>query len=291
MTTSRDYSARQLLLVAAVVVFVSMWLPFGQYLVYPFRLFGTFVHETAHALAAVVSGGKVIGMHVNWDTSGLTKTQGGWRILISSSGYLGSILLGALLLYLGHRRDWAQPTLIGLGVATLLATFFFGGYGFALLPLLGLILGVSLVWVGRIANECDATGGKFITGGVAALAATVFYLAISGGLLTWVVGLAIGGAILATGLFASKLFAHVVLLFLAVQTSMDGFMAVRNLLFITMDGRGHSDAANMASYTGIPAIVWALLWGVMGIVMVGLSLWLFWKEEKRRPFVKAMTKS
>ncbi|MFU8802440.1 MAG: M50 family metallopeptidase [Bradymonadaceae bacterium] len=290
METSRDYNARQLLIFAAAVVFLCMFIPFGQYLVYPFRLFGTFVHEAAHALAAVVSGGQVVGMHVNWDTSGLTTTRGGSRFLISSAGYLGSILLGALLLYLGRRRDWAKPTLIGLGVATLMATVFFGGYGLALLPILGFGLGVTLIWFGRKENSRNASGGKYVVGGVAAVLIAVAYLALSGGLLTWAIGLVVGGAVLSVGAFGSKLWAHITVLFLAVQTSLDGFHAVRNLLFITMDGRGHSDAANMAQQTGVPATFWALLWGLLGVAMVGASLWLFWRDEKKQSLAKAMTR-
>ena len=77
MAASREYPPRQLLILASAVVCLCMFIPFGEYIVYPFRLFGTFVHETAHALAAVITGGRVMGMHVNWDTSGLTITQGG----------------------------------------------------------------------------------------------------------------------------------------------------------------------------------------------------------------------
>lgn len=291
MATSREYHPRQLLIFASAVVFLCMFIPFGEYIVYPFRLFGTFVHETAHALAAVITGGSVVGMHVNWDTSGLTTTRGGSRFLISSAGYLGSIMLGATLLFLGRRRDWAKPTLIGLGVATLLATFFFAGYGLAILPVLGIGLGVTLIWFGRKANAREAGGGEHIFIGLGILVATVVYLALSGGLLTWAIGLLVGGSVLAAGLFGSKLLAHTTLLFLAVQTSLDGFHAVRNLLFVTMDGHGHSDAANMALLTGVPAIFWALLWGAMGLILVALSLWLFWNDEKKLPFRQAMKAS
>jgi hypothetical protein len=34
----------------------------------------------------------------------------------------------------------------------------------------------------------------------------------------------------------------------------------------------HSDAANMAAATGIPGIVWVLVWMVVSIVMISIGL-------------------
>jgi len=51
-----------------------------------------FLHELSHALATWVTCGKVISMEVHGNEGGLTKTVGGSRFIILSSGYLGSFL-------------------------------------------------------------------------------------------------------------------------------------------------------------------------------------------------------
>ena len=99
---------------------------FGQLALYPVTLLVTFLHELGHALGAVVSGGRVQGLQVNLDGSGYTVTRGGSPGLILFSGYLGSVLLGNLLLRIGiHYRKSTQV---------------------ALLVLAGLMLFAGLVW-------------------------------------------------------------------------------------------------------------------------------------------------
>ncbi len=70
---------------------------------YPVRLFVTFVHEAGHALAALLSGGQVLGFEVSPDGSGMATTAGGSKSLILPAGYLGAALFGALLFLLCSR--------------------------------------------------------------------------------------------------------------------------------------------------------------------------------------------
>ncbi len=274
-------SARNLLLIAISVVVVCMLVPFGEFIIYPFRLFGTFVHETSHALATVLSGGSVEGMHVNWDTSGQTLSRGGARFFVSSAGYLGSMILGVGLLVAGSRRKWAKGSMIALGAATLLATVAFAGYGSALIAVAGFGAGLGLLALGRSPRTNDVSKSRlFYAGGAMILAFTVLYLALTNALLTWAVGLLVGSVILGAGVIGSRLVAHTALLFLGVTLSLDGLDSLKQLYTLSTRGIGHSDAANMASMTGVPATVWAVLWGVIGLVMVGVALWLFWQADR-----------
>lgn len=77
---------------------------FGQLALYPVTLLVTFLHELGHALAALLSGGQVEGLHVSADGSGYTSTRGGSPGFILIGGYLGSAVLGNLLFYLGARH-------------------------------------------------------------------------------------------------------------------------------------------------------------------------------------------
>ncbi len=286
-----DPSARNLLLIAISVVVVCMLVPFGEYIIYPFRLFGTFVHESSHALATILSGGSVEGMHVNWDTSGQTLSRGGARFFVSSAGYLGSMVLGAGLLVAGSRRKWAKHTMIALGTATLLATVAFAGYGSALIAVLGFVAGLGLLALGRNPRRQDVPKSRmYYAGGAVILAFTVLYLALTNALLTWAVGLLVGGAILGVGLVGSRLVSHIAVLFLGVTLSLDGLDSLKQLYSLSTQGAGHSDAVNMASMTGVPAIVWAVIWGVSGLLMVGVALWLFWRADSHPSPQKAFRK-
>ncbi len=272
---------RTWLIVAIVATVVCSFLPFGQFLLYPFALFETFVHETMHAAAAVVTGGDVMGMHVNWDTSGLTKTRGGFSPLISTAGYLGALVVGLILLLAGRREERAPLTLMVLGGLTLVATAVFAGYGSRLIPLLGFGLGASLVsWGSMRASESDAGDKRTVFGGLMILA-TVGYLIVTGGALTWAVGLMIGVGAIAVGAWASRDIAQGTLIFLAVQNVLGSLEGLKVLFDISATGSGHSDAVNMAEMTGIPALIWALGWGVLGILVTGAVLVLFVRDGRR----------
>ena len=52
-----------------------------------------------------MTGGHVHNLIVNPDASGLTTTSGGFRFLILSGGYLGSTIVGAILLILGSSES------------------------------------------------------------------------------------------------------------------------------------------------------------------------------------------
>lgn len=115
-------------LLAFVIVLVLWNIPQLDFVLYPFRLFVTFVHESGHALAALLSGGRVGGLTVFADGSGVTITAGGARWLILPAGYLGAALFGAALFYVTNTvpfpRTIALVLAILLGAITLLYTSF-----------------------------------------------------------------------------------------------------------------------------------------------------------------------
>src|SRR4026207_737952 len=89
------------LLIAAALSIVLWFIPFAEFLTYPFRIFVTFIHEGGHAIAALLTGNSVASLSVAMNASGETyTTQGGaWsQMFVASAGYLGSMAFGALLL-------------------------------------------------------------------------------------------------------------------------------------------------------------------------------------------------
>ncbi|MBP7184082.1 MAG: M50 family metallopeptidase [Saprospiraceae bacterium] len=77
----------------------------GQMILYPITRFVTFLHEFGHALAAMITGGKVNSLQINPDGSGLCVTSGGSQLITIMGGYLGSALFGNILFYLGAKHS------------------------------------------------------------------------------------------------------------------------------------------------------------------------------------------
>jgi hypothetical protein len=80
----------------------------------PIKIFVVFLHETGHALATVLTGGRVVSMVVTPWQSGYVQSIGGIPVVIASAGYVGSALFGGVLLWLAGRPGWATATFGGL---------------------------------------------------------------------------------------------------------------------------------------------------------------------------------
>ncbi|MGN6361494.1 MAG: M50 family metallopeptidase [Thermomicrobiales bacterium] len=146
-------------LVIALALTVVLWLvPFAGIVTYPFRLFVTFIHESGHALAALLTGNHVYGLQVSPDGSGLTYTTGGGLagLLVASAGNLGAMAYGVLLLALIRRAVSARAILSGTAIYIFAFTFLFGLHApFTLLA--GFLIALGLLAVAMVANLRLAT--------------------------------------------------------------------------------------------------------------------------------------
>jgi hypothetical protein len=118
--------------ILCVGVMLVLW---DSILLYPFRLFVVMVHEVCHAGAALMTGGEVLEIRTNWNESGHTLTRGGFFPLISSAGYVGSALIGALLIYTGNYPQAQRLVLLAIGLVCLGMTLWYtpmGGLDFYL---------------------------------------------------------------------------------------------------------------------------------------------------------------
>ena len=135
---------------AAVSLGLSLT-PWGVGLLYPFKLFTTWVHECGHALATVLVGGRVQAITIAPDTSGLTLglVPAGvfGRGLVASAGYLGAALVGCLLMAAARAPRWAHAILLALGGCLLLTAVLWmrNLFGFVVV----LAWGAALVALGR----------------------------------------------------------------------------------------------------------------------------------------------
>ena len=230
------------LLIVATLISVGLWflsgyLPLIGYLTYPLRIFATFIHEGGHALATVLTGNSVQSLSVSPDGSGEVYSLGNGffsGLLISSAGYLGTTAFGAgLLAWMRYGRSSRVALLASAGFVAVMTVVF------------GMIAPVFNLFT------ASTFGGLFFT--------------------------ILSGAILAVGLaaiakFASAKWANFAVAFLAVQCLLNAVFDLVNVFFISSMTSMHSDAANMAAATGIPGIVWVLVWMVVSVAMISIGL-------------------
>lgn len=211
-------------LVAAGIVFVLWNIHFFDLLLYPFRLFVTFIHEAGHSLMAVFTGGQVIGFEVFSNGGGVATTRGGARALILPAGYLGAAFFGALLFYMVNSVPFPRKISLALGTFLILVSLFLGAQGIALI--IGVLTGLGLIFLG------------------------------------------IRGTPLVN------------ILVLDVLSLLTGLNAVLDLLFLvgnsTIGENGvRNDAAAFTHEIAplVPPTVWALVWCVLAVFMLGAAVW------------------
>ena len=198
-------SLRRLLLPLGLALLVyGFW---STIFVWPLRIFVVLLHEVSHGLAAVLTGGRIVSIELSPVEGGLCTTQGGWRFVVSSAGYLGSAVFGALFLVLGFRgkprTHRAVAALLGAALIALALVYVRSAFGFVY----GLAAGAVLLAVARWLPE----------------GASSFVLRLLG--------------------VTSLLYAP--------------WDIVSDLILRSVPA---SDASALARMTGIPAVVWGVLW-------------------------------
>lgn len=247
-----------LLLIATIITLALWFIPYAEYLVYPVRLFTTFIHESSHALIGFLTGGSVQSLTIASDGSGVVySVPSGFfgAVLTSSAGYLGTTAFGVLLLLMIRRVVSAKKILIGCAAFIGLITLVFG--------VLSPIFNIFSLQVG-----------------ISDIAFTV----VSGALLT--------AGLFALGKYASPKVANFSVAFLAVQCLLNAFLDLKTLFFINAPVFGsdmQTDAANMAAATGLPGFAWVLIWIGISVLMISVGLRVYAVNQKSKqqdlPFV------
>ena len=247
---SREARPQALTLLAAAVISIVLWfIPFAELLMYPFRIFVTFIHEGGHALAALLTGNSVHSLSVAMNASGETyTTQGGLvsQVFVASAGYVSSMLFGALLLVLIRKAIAARIVLLGSA-----------GLIFALTVSYGLLKPL-LSWGALSGIPFTLAAGTLLTVGLIGLAK-----------------------------FASARVATFLVSFLAVQCVLNALLDLKTVLFLSSPFAPSvpTDALNMANATGIPAIIWAFVWIAIAllILLVTMRLYIVSRDAASQP--------
>ncbi len=98
----------------------------------PLEILVVFFHEASHAFMTLITGGEVMRMEVTVQQGGSVLSAGGNRFLILSAGYLGSLVIGAVLLTASMRTRHDRLILLLVAIAMTVATLLYMRNGFGL---------------------------------------------------------------------------------------------------------------------------------------------------------------
>lgn len=226
LNTVRPNNRLLITALALIVVFILWNLPQLDFLLYPFRLFVTYVHEAGHGTAALITGGEFQRFEIFPNGSGFAVTRGGSPWLILPAGYLGAAMFGAVLFYLTHHFHRSR--------------------------LLSLVMGIGLI------------GFSILFGRVSPVAL--------------IVGVLFGVVLIGLAWYANESLNTFVLSLLAILTSLNAVFDVWSLIGNSdaMLGNVRNDAAAFSETVVplIPGSVWAFLWSLLALLMLGISIWL-----------------
>ncbi len=135
---------QSILLIAGVLSLAIWLLPLLRPILLPLQYYNTHVHELAHALATVLTGGAVEYVSVFANGGGVTLSAGGFGPLIASAGYVGSAIVGGMLL-LGSRDKRGAQTMLYAAAAFLAFSMLFFVRG----DFVGVLSG--LLWIAGLA--------------------------------------------------------------------------------------------------------------------------------------------
>lgn len=159
------------LLRSVILLIVLLNIPQGKYILYPFMIFSTWIHESFHGLAALSVGGKISWLNIYPNGSGLAYTalpvgnlHGLRRVWVAGAGYQGTAIVGGIMLIFRRTPLGARIGTAGLGIAILAscALFVRNVFGLVFLTTMGVVLtaaGWKLppFWVGELYALLAAT--------------------------------------------------------------------------------------------------------------------------------------
>jgi hypothetical protein len=235
-------------LAIALLASLLLWnLPFGGVLLYPFKLFATWLHEMTHGLAMILTGAGFDHIVIYRDTSGLayayTSVGAFGTAVIAAAGYMGTPLWGAVLLVVTPDARASRR---------------------ALLVLSGLLVGTTILVIAPSPN-----GDTFGQWAAPAMGA----------------GIALCGLIVPDRW--RVLVAHFIAVQACVNALLDIRVLLRPSQVVDGKSAGLSDAHNMAANTfGTTETwavwTWAIVWLVWSLLVLFLALRISGSRASRR---------
>ena len=120
-------------------------------ILYPLKLLVVFFHESSHALATIVTGGRVKEFVILKEQGGYVISQGGNRSLILSAGYIGSLIWGIVIFIASVSSRYDKALVFCLGISVIAITVLLSSDLFSWV--FGLITGVTFLLSGVFLNQ------------------------------------------------------------------------------------------------------------------------------------------
>lgn len=226
-SSSSSLKPHQASLVIAGFISLLLWvIPYFGFVLLPIQYLNTHLHEFCHAFMAMITGGEVAYIHVYAGGNGVTLASGS-PFLVNPAGYIGAVIIGALMIWFGRTERGAAIAFRVLAVPMVFSFIF------------------------------------WIRGDLVGIISGIFWLAVMAGLPAIVKGKHL--------VFAAQ--------FLGMQQCLQSVQALYILFHISAYSGGHSDAQNMAQFSGIPALFWAILWGMIGLGTFFVTLRASWSNR------------
>ncbi len=166
-----------------------------------------------------------------------------------------------------------------------------GGWRFVVIPagyLGSALFGSLLILLGR-SHRWSRIALGIIGGGMVLLslrygAPSIFGGYIFSGLLTTLSGFIFGGLFLWVSIKAAPGWIVFLIHFIAIQSILIAFSDLVGLIGISTNffNAPENDAKAMAELTFIPAVVWAVLWAILALGLIGGSIWFTWLKPARK---------
>ncbi len=110
-----------ILLLSAIAAAAFWAIPTLRIALQPLYYLNTHIHELAHAIAGLLTGGFPNRILVNADGSGITQVRGGHPVVIASAGYVGTAVVGSIMIAFSTTPERAALNLRIMGGSLLLA--------------------------------------------------------------------------------------------------------------------------------------------------------------------------
>ncbi|XP_030952616.1 uncharacterized protein LOC115975782 [Quercus lobata] len=125
------------------VVILALW---RTVLLTPFKLITVFLHEASHAVACILTCGRVEGIKVHANEGGVTQTRGGIYWVILPAGYLGSSFWGMALI-LASTNILTARIAAGCLILALLVVLFIAKNWTLRGLCIGFIIFLAIIWL------------------------------------------------------------------------------------------------------------------------------------------------
>jgi hypothetical protein len=134
-----------------IAICIAMNVPYLRWLLYPFTIFSTWIHEICHGLAAEMIGADILKLQIFPDGSGLAyiaypaDTQARLGFVVSA-GYQGTSVIGCLLLLVRRTKRGPRTGCLAIAILMLVSVLLWireNAFGLAF----GIFMGSALVGV------------------------------------------------------------------------------------------------------------------------------------------------